>query len=188
MELGEQGKVVLRRKPSTEQYADRGGKSIKSHKHLELISYELCYVVDHKIGSHGKYIELNRVLNSRFLKQYLRRNMSESGIYFESSESDSEESDFSDEEADYDEYSLGEYYDEEEELYNEYEDSEEDRVREYNEEYSDEEPEIVTSDGGLTSGERRTGGRSGGIRSRVWDLSVLLGAFSLAIVFGYYSL
>ena len=114
--------------------------------------------------------------------------MSESGIYFESSESDSEESDFSDEEADYDEYSLGEYYDEEEELYNEYEDSEEDGVRGYNEEYSDEEPEIVTSDGGLTSGERRTGGRSGGIRSRVWDLSVLLGAFSLAIVFGYYSL
>ena len=126
---------------------------------------------------------------SRILKQLSRRNMSESGIYFESSESDSEESDFSDEEAAYDEYGLGEYYDEEEELYNEYEDSEEDGVREYNEEYSDEEPEIVTSDGGMTSGERRTGVRSsGGIRSRVWDLSVLLGAFCLAIVFGYYSL
>ena len=55
--------------------------------------------------------------------------MSESGIYFES-DSDHEESDLSDEEADYDEYSLGEYYDEEEELYNEYEDSEGDDIRE----------------------------------------------------------
>ena len=112
--------------------------------------------------------------------------MSESGIYFESSDSDS---DFSDEEADYDDYSLGEYYDEEEELYNEYEESEEEAgVREYEEEYSDGEPEIVTSDGGLTRGEvRGTGGRSG-VRSRVWDLSVLLAAFCLAIIFGYYSL
>ena len=114
--------------------------------------------------------------------------MSESGIYFES-DSESVESDFSDEEADYDEYSLGEYYDEEEELYNEYEDSEADEARGYEEEYSDEEPEIVTS-GSLTMEERRTGGRPGGSRSwsRVWDLSVLLGAFCLAIVFGYYSL
>ena len=107
--------------------------------------------------------------------------MSESGIYFES-DSDNEESDLSDEEADYDEYSLGEYYDEEEELYNEYEDSE---IREYGEEYSDEEPEIVTSGSvPLTMGERR----SGDTRSRVWDISVLLGACCLAIILGYYSL
>ena len=112
--------------------------------------------------------------------------MSESGIYFESdSDSDNEESDFSDEEADYDEYSLGEYYDEEEELYNDYEDSEGDEIREYGEEYSDEEPEIVTSDSGqLTRGERR----SADTRSRVWDISLLLGACCLAIIFGYYSL
>lgn len=112
--------------------------------------------------------------------------MSESGIYFESSDSDS---DFSDDEAEYDEYSLGEYYDEEEELYNEYEESEEEAgAREYEEEYSDGEPEIVTSDVGLTMGEVREAGGRTGVRSRVWDLSVLLGAFCLAIIFGYYSL
>ena len=110
--------------------------------------------------------------------------MSESGIYFES-DSDNEESDLSDEEADYDEYSLGEYYDEEEELYNEYEDSEGGEIREYGEEYSDEEPEIVTSGSvPLTMGERG----SGDTRSRVWDISVLLGVCCLAIILGYYSL
>ena len=68
MELGEQGKVVItRRKPSTEQYADRGWEIDNVTQTLEHISYELSFVVDHKIGSHGKYVELNRELNSRFL-------------------------------------------------------------------------------------------------------------------------
>ena len=113
--------------------------------------------------------------------------MSESGRYFEDDQSDSdEESEFSDEGGDYDEYSLGEYYDEEEELY-EYEDSEGDEIREYEEEYSDPEPEIVTSrdlDMRGAAGESRPVRRT---RGRVWDLGVMLAALCVALICGYYS-
>ena len=46
-----------RRKPSAEQCADRGGKSITSHKHYDT---EISNKRSHtdKIGSHGKEKEL----------------------------------------------------------------------------------------------------------------------------------
>ena len=115
--------------------------------------------------------------------------MSESGQYSDNDTSD-EETDFSSEEEEEDgaEYSLGEYYDEDEDLY--CEDSGEDNLgysdHDTAEDFSDREPEIVCG-GAVAPAAGSRAGRGRGRGSRAWDLSVVILALCVAIIFGYYS-
>ena len=126
--------------------------------------------------------------------------MSESGQFSDSSNAtDFEDDEEEEDEIEEDEYSLGNYYDEDEE-YNDYYEDYSDIDDEYNtqdlnvndiEDFSDDEPEIVYGkeivEINSETEQKRKEYLHKKISSKAWDLTIVLLAFCVAILFGYYT-
>ena len=118
--------------------------------------------------------------------------MSESGQFSDSSNAtDFEDDEEEEDEIEEDEYSLGNYYDEDEE-YNDYYEDYSDIDDEYNtQDFSDDEPEIVYGkeivEINSETEQKRKEYLHKKISSKAWDLTIVLLAFCVAILFGYYT-